>query len=68
MPTIEDRQIRDQLAQLRFEHRDLDTSIATLEMAASPDQLAIRRLKKQKLKLKDEMKRLEAMLVPDIIA
>ena len=68
MSTIEDRQIRDKLSQLRLEHRQLDDAIAKIEADGSPDQLALRRLKKQKLKLKDELKLLEARLHPDIIA
>ena len=68
MSTFEDRQTRDRLAQLRLEHRDLDMAIEALELAEAQDQLQLRRLKKQKLRLKDEMKQLEARLLPDIIA
>ena len=68
MSSIEDRQIRDKLSQLRLEHRHLDDAIAAAEAEGTPDQLNLRRLKKQKLKLKDEMKLLEARLHPDIIA
>jgi hypothetical protein len=68
MSTPEDRQIRERLSALRAEHRTLDNMITALEASDSRDQLQIRRLKKQKLKLKDEMNVLEAMLHPDIIA
>lgn len=68
MSTFEDRQIRDKLTQLRLEHRDLDDAIAALEASGIPDQLQLRRFKKRKLSLKDEMKQLEAQLLPDIIA
>ena len=68
MSTFQDRQIRDKLTQLRLEHRDLDDAIAALEASVTPDQLQLRRLKKRKLSLKDEMKVLEARLLPDIIA
>ena len=68
MSTFQDRQIRDKLTQLRLEHRDLDDAIAALESSVTPDQLQLRRLKKRKLSLKDEMKLLEARLLPDIIA
>ena len=68
MSTLEDRQTRDKLSQLRLAHRDLDVAIEVLEQAEAQDQLQLRRLKKQKLKLKDEIKGLEARLVPDIIA
>ncbi len=55
------------LHELRSEHRDLDTVIARMEIGLS-DQLQLQRLKKRKLKLKDEIAWLEARLVPDIIA
>ncbi len=55
------------LHELRSEHRDLDTVIARLESAAA-DQLHLQRLKKRKLKLKDEIAWLESRLLPDIIA
>ena len=68
MSKDEDRQMRDKLTQLRLEHRDLDDAIAALESSGIPDQLQLRRFKKRKLALKDEMKLLEARLLPDIIA
>jgi len=55
------------LHEMRSEHRDLDTVIARLS-AERTDQLQVQRLKKRKLKLKDEISRLESRLVPDIIA
>jgi hypothetical protein len=55
------------LHELRSEHRDLDTVIARLEDSRL-DQLQLQRLKKRKLKLKDEISWLESRLVPDIIA
>jgi hypothetical protein len=55
------------LHELRSEHRDLDTVIARLDGSAV-DQLQLQRLKKRKLKLKDEIAWLEGRLVPDIIA
>lgn len=55
------------LHELRSEHRDLDTVIARLDEAGS-DPLQLQRLKKRKLKLKDEISWLEGRLVPDIIA
>jgi hypothetical protein len=55
------------LHELRSEHRDLDTVIARLDSSAV-DQLQLQRLKKRKLKLKDEIAWLEGRLVPDIIA
>ena len=56
------------LAGLRTEHRDLDTAIDALRSMAAPDQLQLARLKKRKLRLKDEIAMLEDMAVPDIIA
>ena len=55
------------LHELRSEHRDLDTVIARLE-GGPTDQLYLQRLKKRKLKLKDEIAWLESRLLPDIIA
>jgi hypothetical protein len=56
------------LAWLRTEHRDLDAAIDSLEREVASDQLQLARLKKRKLRLKDEIARLEDALVPDIIA
>jgi hypothetical protein len=63
-----EQKLRAALAQLKQEHRDLDTAIASLEQAVRTDQLQIRRLKKKKLHLKDEIARVEDELFPDIIA
>lgn len=56
------------LEELRQEHRDLDDVIARVAEEAPFDQLRVQRLKKRKLALKDEIARIEAMLLPDIIA
>lgn len=53
---------------LRQEHGDLDQAIAALAAQGSLDQLAAARLKKRKLRLKDEIARIETLLIPDIIA
>ncbi|WP_037504558.1 YdcH family protein [Sphingobium bisphenolivorans] len=53
---------------LRVEHRDLDSAIAALVGSGSSDQMQVARLKKRKLRLRDEMTMLEDALVPDIIA
>ncbi len=68
MSTTDDKNLRQQLAHLRQEHRDLDEAILALEDAAQRDQLRLTRLKKRKLGLKDEIARLEDQLLPDIIA
>jgi len=56
------------LATLRTEHRDLDTAIDALRSMAGRDQLQLARLKKRKLRLKDEIAQLEDIAIPDIIA
>lgn len=56
------------LAQLRQEHRDLDAAIEALRGTGTPDQLQLARLKKRKLRLKDEIMIMEDQLIPDIIA
>ncbi len=56
------------LALLRTEHRDLDAAIEALRATASPDQLRVARLKKRKLRLRDEIAMIEDMMIPDIIA
>ena len=53
---------------LRVEHRDLDGAIEALVDAGGRDQMQIARLKKRKLRLRDEIAILEDALVPDIIA
>lgn len=60
--------LRVELEVLRQEHRDLDAAIQALEERATADQLTITRLKKQKLRLKDKISRIEDTLTPDIIA
>jgi hypothetical protein len=56
------------LAALRTEHRDLDTAIDALRSMTSSDDIQLARLKKRKLRLKDEIQALEDIVVPDIIA
>ncbi len=60
--------LRIRLEVRRREHRDLDEAIHAMEALGRADQLALRRLKKRKLALKDEIARLEDLLTPDIIA
>jgi hypothetical protein len=60
--------LRIRLEVLRREHRDLDDAIHALEHSGRPDQFTIRRLKKQKLGLKDQIVKIEDQLIPDIIA
>ena len=56
------------LAALRQTHRDLDAAIDALAAREVPDQLQLARLKRQKLRLRDEIEWLEERLIPDIIA
>lgn len=60
--------LRIRLNVLRREHRDLDEAIHALELSGRPDQLTLRRLKKQKLVLKERVVKLEDDIIPDIIA
>ncbi|MFP3383620.1 MULTISPECIES: YdcH family protein [Tritonibacter] len=60
--------LRVELEVFRREHRDLDEAIQALEEKPTADPLTIRRLKKQKLVLKDKISLIEDRLLPDIIA
>lgn len=61
-------EIEQRLEMLRIEHRDLDCAIAALSQAPLADQLQLARLKKRKLRLRDEIAFLESSLIPDDIA
>ncbi len=61
-------ELRMKIAELRQQHRDLDAAIDSLAQSHSADQLQLRRLKKQKLLLKDQISTLQDQLLPDIIA
>lgn len=56
------------LAELRERHSHLDEEIRSLETFAFQDQLLIRRLKKEKLRLKDAIARTRTLLIPDLDA
>ena len=56
------------VAQLQIEHRDLDAAITALAATATPDLIQLARLKKRKLRLKDEIKAIQDLMIPDIIA
>ncbi len=60
--------LRAKLAILQQQHRDLDDAVRALSEKTVKDELQIRRLKKQKLHLRDQIFYLEDMLNPDIIA
>ena len=66
---LQDREeLRCELQTLLSEHRDLDDVIERISDAVPFDQLQVQRLKKRKLILKDQITRLQALLLPDIIA
>jgi hypothetical protein len=58
----------EKLRQLRIEHRDLDEVITRLALDVHIDELQLKRLKKRKLMLKDQITRLESELIPDLNA
>ncbi|HEV7613053.1 MAG TPA: YdcH family protein [Steroidobacteraceae bacterium] len=58
----------ERLRQLRIEHRDLDDIISRLTMDFKIDELQMKRLKRRKLMLKDQITRLESQLIPDLNA
>ena len=58
----------ERLRQLRIEHRDLDDIISRLTMDFKVDEVQMKRLKKRKLLLKDQITRLESQLIPDLNA
>jgi hypothetical protein len=60
--------LRIRLDVLRREHRELDAAVKAMEASGRPDQLSLRRLKKQKLALKDQIVKIEDDMIPDIIA
>ena len=66
MNTVDDAQ--KQLDELKARHREIDEKILEMNKDLTKDQLEIQRLKRQKLQLKDEISRIEADLLPDIIA
>ncbi len=68
MDRNEQRELQQSLARLKQEHRDLDSAIDALEKSGKGDPLQLKRLKKKKLKLKDEISRVGDQLLPDIIA
>ncbi|MDR9394238.1 YdcH family protein [Roseovarius sp. SYSU LYC5161] len=63
-----DEVLRIELEEFRRQHRDLDEAITALEDKATSDPLTVRRLKKQKLNIKDRITQIEDRLYPDIIA
>ena len=68
MTKEEERELREQWARLQQEHRDLDAAITALQHAHGSDMLQVQRLKKRKLRIKDQIQRIVDSNIPDIIA
>lgn len=65
MLPVDPAEITHELARLRIEHRDLDLAIARLQADMAIDELAIKRMKRRKLQLKDAIARLASAQIPD---
>ena len=65
---MEAEAVRQRIEELQVEHRDLDQLIALLDAQPGRDDLQLRRLKKRKLQIKDQIVLLQIQLVPDIPA
>jgi hypothetical protein len=61
----DDPRLTQRLVALRLEHRDLDAAISRLQLDIAADELAVKRLKKRKLQLRDAIERIESALIPD---
>ena len=66
--TMDQEEIKRRIIELQIEHRDLDAAIGRLAEQLNIDDLALRRMKKRKLQIKDALAQLEMRLVPDIPA
>jgi len=60
--------LQERIVELKMEHRDLDAAIERLEADQAHDELQIRRLKRRKLLLKDQIQKIIDKLIPPIIA
>lgn len=68
MVTEETKSIQRCILELQTEHRDLDEVVNTLSNRIDVDQLLLRRMKKRKLQIKDQIARLKSQLIPDLDA
>ncbi|HAS51939.1 MAG TPA: hypothetical protein DCS21_09455 [Gammaproteobacteria bacterium] len=68
METNDIEHYKRRLVELRVEHRDLDDVIARLAKDPLVDELELKRLKKRKLMIKDQISRLESKVIPDLNA
>ncbi len=62
------KSIQRLILELQTEHRDLDEVVTALNQSIDVDQLLLRRMKKRKLQLKDQIARLKSKLIPDLDA
>ena len=65
---MDEKKIKQRINELTLEHKDLDDALHLMKEKPFVDELQLRRLKKRKLKLKDEIELLESKLIPDIEA
>ncbi|HNQ92579.1 MAG TPA: DUF465 domain-containing protein [Alphaproteobacteria bacterium] len=65
---VDEDSLREQLEELALQHKALDEQIHMMGQAQPVDFLTITKLKKEKLRLKDMISRIESMLIPDILA
>ena len=65
---VDQETLKRRLEELRSEHRDLDEVIVQISQKVPFNQLQVQRLKKRKLQLKDDIIKIESLLLPDIIA
>lgn len=68
MENLDTEDLRQRLEELRTQHRDLDEAIDAMIGLGKQDMIQVQRLKKQKLGLKDQISKIENVLLPDIIA
>lgn len=68
LTAADERELRARVQAMRQEHADLDAAIEALAQMPLPDQLRIARMKRRKLALRDEIVKIEARILPNIIA
>lgn len=65
---LDEEKLKEKLAEIKLEHRDLDEAIELMAHSGVIDMIKLQRLKKRKLFLRDMIAKIESMLIPDIIA
>ena len=65
MQTLDPGQLAHRLVELKSEHRDLDAAIAALAASSDCDELRLKRMKKRKLAVKDQIAWIENAMIPD---